>query len=142
MEEQTRPPPHGRNARPVGGPWPGWQPDSDLAPQQQWPEHRYPGRRGPGWWRRGPRRSGPLRRRPDDRLAGGVAAGLAARTGIDVTAVRIAFVLTGLGGVGVAAYVLAWLLIPAVGSDSTIASKAMTDRRGITLAAGPARSSP
>lgn len=136
MEEQTRPPPHRRNARPVGGPCPGWQPDIDPALQQQWPEHRYPGRRGPGWWRRGPRRSGPLRRRPDDRLAGGVAAGLAARTGIDVTAVRIAFVLTGLGGVGVAAYVLAWLLIPAVGSDSTIASKAMTDRRGITLAAG------
>jgi signal transduction histidine kinase len=50
--------------------------------------------------------------------------------------VRIAFVLTGLSGVGVAAYVLAWLLIPAVGSDGNIASKAMTDRRGITLAAG------
>jgi signal transduction histidine kinase len=136
VDEQTRPPSHWRTPRPGGGPWPGWQPDSDLAPQQQWPEHRHFGRRGPGWWRRGPRSSGPLRRRPDDRLAGGVAAGLAARTGIDVTAVRIAFVLTGLGGVGVAAYVLAWLLIPAVGSDSNIASKAMTDRRGITLAAG------
>jgi len=135
VEEQTRSPSHWRTDRPDGTPWRDLRPDSDAAPQQRWPD-RHLGGRGPGWWRRGPRSSGPLRRRPDDRLAGGVAAGLAARTGIDVTAVRIAFVLTGLGGVGVAAYVLAWLLIPAVGSDNNIASKAMTDRRGITLAAG------
>ncbi len=39
-------------------------------------------------------------------------------------------------GFGVAAYVLAWLLVPAAGQTNNIAAKALTDRRGITLAAG------
>jgi signal transduction histidine kinase len=70
---------------------------------------------------------------------GGVAAGLAARTGFDVTVVRIAFVLTTLvSGIGVAVYVLAWLLVPMTGEDSTIAGQVMADRRGIALAAGVA----
>jgi signal transduction histidine kinase len=77
-----------------------------------------------------------LRRAREDRLAGGVAAGVAARTGFDVTAVRTVFVLASLlGGFGAAAYVLAWLLVPANGGDSNIASTALTDRRGIALAA-------
>jgi signal transduction histidine kinase len=89
-------------------------------------------------WLRGPTTSGPLRRRRDDRLAGGVAAGLAARTGIDTTVVRIAFVLATLatGGLVLAVYVLAWLLVPLVGENASIASKAVTDKRGIGLAAG------
>ena len=92
---------------------------------------------GPGRWARGPRSSGPLRRAREDRLAGGVAAGLAARTGLDVTVVRILFVLATLltGGSAAAAYVLAWLLVPALGQDGTIASAALTDMRGIALAA-------
>jgi signal transduction histidine kinase len=66
-----------------------------------------------------------------------VAAGLAARTGLDVTAVRVLFVVvTMAGGFGLAAYVLAWLLVPAAGEDSNIAARAITDRRGVTLAAG------
>jgi signal transduction histidine kinase len=78
-----------------------------------------------------------LRRQQEDRLAGGVAAGLAARTGLDVTVVRTVFVLaTLLGGFGVAAYVVAWLLIPAAGTDANIASKARADRLGIAFAAG------
>jgi len=78
-----------------------------------------------------------LRRQQEDRLAGGVAAGLAARTGLDVTVVRPVFVLaTLLGGFGVAAYVVAWLLIPAAGTDANIASKARADRLGIAFAAG------
>jgi signal transduction histidine kinase/phage shock protein PspC (stress-responsive transcriptional regulator) len=78
-----------------------------------------------------------LRRGREDRLAGGVAAGVAARTGFDVTAVRTVFVLASLlGGFGAAAYVLAWLLVPADGGDSNIAREALTDRRGIALAAG------
>jgi signal transduction histidine kinase len=69
-------------------------------------------------------------------MAGGVAAGLAARTGIGVTVVRTAFVLaTVLGGFGVPIYALAWLLVPVTGGNS-IASKAVNDRRGIALAAG------
>jgi signal transduction histidine kinase len=78
-----------------------------------------------------------LRRGREDRLAGGVAAGLAARTGLDVTVVRTVFVLASLlGGFGAAAYVLAWLLVPTDGQDSNIARAALTDRRGIALAAG------
>jgi signal transduction histidine kinase len=52
-----------------------------------------------------------------DRAAGwlgGVSAGLARRFGVDVSLVRLAFVVAAAaGGVGVAAYVLGWLLIPA-----------------------------
>ena len=81
--------------------------------------------------------TGPLRRSREDRLAGGVAAGIAARTGLDVTVVRTGFVVASLFGLlGAAAYVLAWLLIPAEGADSTLAAQAMGDRRGIALAAG------
>ena len=45
---------------------------------------------------------------------GGVSAGIARRFGIDVSLVRLAFVVAAAaGGVGVAAYALGWLLIPA-----------------------------
>jgi signal transduction histidine kinase len=79
-----------------------------------------------------------LRRQQDDRLAGGVAAGLAARTGFDVTVIRIAFVVATVlsGGFVALLYLLAWLLVPAAGAESNIASKAVTDRRGIALAVG------
>jgi signal transduction histidine kinase len=51
--------------------------------------------------------------------------------------VRIAFVLaTVASGFGAAAYVLAWLLVPAAGEDRSIGSKALADRRGLALAAG------
>ncbi len=79
---------------------------------------------------------GPLRRGRQDRLLGGVAAGLAARTGVDVIVIRLVFVLATLVSVGAAAYVLAWLFIPMAGEDGSIAGKALTDRRGIALAAG------
>ncbi len=50
---------------------------------------------------------------------------------------RTVFVVaTVAGGFGAAAYVLAWLLVPAAGEESNIASRAVTDRRGIALAAG------
>jgi signal transduction histidine kinase len=83
----------------------------------------------------GPRRPGPWRRLADDRLVGGVAAGVAGRTGIDVTVVRAGFVIAVLaGGFGLAAYVVAWLMIPAAGEQATIASKALKDRSGMALA--------
>ena len=45
-----------------------------------------------------------MRRGQEDRLAGGVAAGVAEWAGMDVTLVRTAFILTSLlGGFGVAA---------------------------------------
>ena len=79
---------------------------------------------------------GPLRRAQEDRLAGGVAAGLSARTGFDVTVIRSAFVVTALlsGGLVALVYLVAWLMVPAAGAESNIASKAVTDRRGIALA--------
>ena len=84
-----------------------------------------------------PRGTGPLRRAREDRLAAGLAAGIAARTGIDVTLVRLAFVVAALlGGFGVAAYVVGWLLLPAEGADGSIANRALNDRRGLALAAG------
>ncbi len=108
------------------------------------PRDHEPGRpqvRRPGllWWARGRPGAGPLRRARGDRLVGGVAAGLAARTGYDVNLVRLVFVLAVVmsgGGFGAAAYVVAWLLIPADGADASIASQARNDRRGIALAAG------
>ena len=126
----------------------GWRPGE---PGTRQPGTRQPGTRpSPGrggglfrrlgsrhtWIRHSPG-SGPLRRSREDRLAGGVAAGLAARTGLDVTVVRLGFVVAALFSLfGAAAYVVAWLLIPAEGADGNIAGKALTDRRGIALAAG------
>jgi signal transduction histidine kinase len=80
----------------------------------------------------------PLRRDPDDRLAGGVAAGVAAWRGFSVTIVRIVFVLIALvsGGWFVPVYVAGWLLLPAAGADGSIGSRARTDAQGIRLAIG------
>ena len=50
---------------------------------------------------------------------------------------RTGFVVAALFSLfGAAAYVVAWLLVPAEGADGNIAGKALTDRRGIALAAG------
>ena len=108
-------------------------PAAEAPAEDRWPERRH----GLSRWARGPRASGPLRRRRDNGLAGGVAAGLAARTGLDVTLIRAVFVVTAVfSGFGAAAYMVAWLLIPAAGQDTSIGAKAFTDRRGLTLAAG------
>src|SRR5262249_59458577 len=81
---------------------------------------------------------GPLRRAQEDRLAGGIAAGLSRRTGIDVMVIRTALVVGTLltGGFIAFLYVVAWLMVPAAGAESNIARKAITDRRGIALAVG------
>ncbi len=112
-----------------------WERDHD--PFGPW--HRGPfghPHRGPFWLRhRGS--GGPLRRDTADRLAGGVAAGVAAWRGFSVNTVRIVFVLAAVvtGGFGVPLYVAAWLLIPAAGEDGSIASRARSDSAGIGLAA-------
>jgi len=91
--------------------------------------------RGRPW--HGARRPGPLRRGLDERIVGGVAAGVSRKTGVDRTVVRAAFVLSTLtGGVGIAAYVLAWLFLPVEGEEHGAASRAVGDRRGIALALG------
>jgi signal transduction histidine kinase len=96
--------------------------------------HRH---RGPFWLRRRGD-GGPLRRDQADRLIGGVASGVAAWRGLNVTTVRIVFVLIALvsGGFCVPFYVVGWLLIPAAGEDTNIASRARSDSAGIALAAG------
>jgi phage shock protein PspC (stress-responsive transcriptional regulator) len=63
-----------------------------------------------------------LRRPIHDRVLAGVAAGLAEYFGVDVTIVRVAFVvLTVVGGAGIPLYLAGLLLIPEEGSDQSIA---------------------
>ncbi len=86
---------------------------------------------------RAKRRKGSWRRVPERGLLGGVATGVSARTGVDVTAVRTIFVVLALaGGFGVACYLIAWLLVPATGEHTNIGAKALGDRTGMTVAAG------
>jgi len=100
--------------------------------------HPAPRRHDPFRLRRRCGNGGPLRRDPGDRLAGGVASGVAAWRGFSVTTVRIVFALIALvtSGTGVAVYVVAWLLLPEAGADGSIASRARSDARGIRLALG------
>ena len=93
------------------------------------------GHRHGGRGRRTHRRlRGPIRRSPDARVLAGVCGGLAQATGIDVTLIRIGFVLLTLGsGIGIPVYALAWLLLPLQGETTTIFSRAVNDRRGIRL---------
>ena len=64
------------------------------------------------WWSRRPRRS-----RSDSKVAG-VAGGLGHYLGVDPILFRVGFVaLTILGGAGILAYALLWLLLPAEGDE-------------------------
>jgi len=134
VEERSGTAPPGLADR-QGDPWrPRAEGNGAVPAESRWrPWHRWRDRQ----WVGRPHSNGPLRRAREDRLVAGVAAGVAARTGIDVTLVRLAFVVTALlGGFGAAAYVVAWLLLPADGADGSIAGKALNDRRGLALAAG------
>lgn len=67
-------------------------------------------------------------------MVGGVAGGLAKRLGISVTVIRAVLIITTIsGGFGAAAYAVAWLVVPMEGAGSSIASRAITDRRGIAM---------
>jgi signal transduction histidine kinase len=67
---------------------------------------------------------------------GGVAAGIARRYGIDVSLVRLAFVVaTAAGGAGIAAYALGWLLIPA-GDSGNSRVRIRTGRAAVEVALG------
>lgn len=68
----------------------------------------------------GHQRRTPLRRSRNDRVLGGICAGIAARLGLDPLLVRAATAVLALitgGGVAVA-YLLAWALIPASSDES------------------------
>src|SRR5580692_2448152 len=99
-----------------------------------WPAPgRRPARRFGGRWGHGP-----FRRAREGRMAGGLAAAVAQRTGYDVTLVRIVFVVAALlsSGIVLVLYVLGWLLLPRADETGTIAAAALNDRRGIMLALG------
>jgi phage shock protein PspC (stress-responsive transcriptional regulator) len=71
-----------------------------------------------------------LHRPIHDRMLTGVAAGLAEYLGVDVTIVRIAFVvLTIAGGAGIPLYLAGLLLIPEEGSDQSIAGAFIESRQ-------------
>jgi signal transduction histidine kinase/phage shock protein PspC (stress-responsive transcriptional regulator) len=75
-------------------------------------------------------------RRREGRLLGGVAAGIAQRVEVDVLLVRIGFVvLTAAGGLGVAAYLLLWLLLPEEPGDTSTSTTASD--RAAPFGAGP-----
>ena len=71
--------------------------------------------------------SGPQRkfhRLPDQGMVAGVAAGLGEYLAVDVNAVRLALVILAFaGGVAIPLYLGAWLLVPAAGSQSSIAEE-------------------
>ena len=70
-----------------------------------------------------------LTRNPGDRLVAGVCSGVARALGVDPLLVRVGTVaLTLAGGTGALLYVLAWLLLPAEGSGSSLAQAALRDR--------------
>lgn len=61
-------------------------------------------------------------------MLAGVASGIARYVGVDVTIVRIAFVLVTLvGGIGIPLYLASWLLIPDEDSAESIAAGFASD---------------
>jgi signal transduction histidine kinase len=84
----------------------------------------------------GPHRhfKGPLRRDPDGRVLAGICGGLSNATGLDVTLIRIAFVIiTLVSGWPALVYVIGWLFLPMTGETSNILSRVVSDKRGIRL---------
>ena len=72
-----------------------------------------------------------LSRPVEDRMLGGVAAGIARYLRVDVTVVRIVFaVLAIMEGAGIPLYLAGWLLIPEEGAEQSIASQFIESRRG------------
>jgi signal transduction histidine kinase len=79
----------------------------------------------------------PLRRDPERGVVAGVAAGLARRVGIDPILVRVAFVATSVvGGAGLAAYLLAWALMPGEGSTRAPVERIAGRRDTLLVVAG------
>jgi signal transduction histidine kinase len=114
------------------GPWHGPPPWHGPSGHQD-DAHGW-GHRIRGWRNRGDGQ--PLRRQRDDRVIGGVAAGIAAWRGFNPTTVRVVLAVAALitAGWAVPFYVIAWLIVPAQGEETTIASRARHDSRGIAIA--------
>src|SRR3954447_20002794 len=79
-----------------------------------------------------------LRRDTDNRVLGGVCAGLARHLGVDPLIVRVAFVAAATaGGLGVAIYALVWVFVPA-GDAPARAMRLRTGRGTVEIALGVA----
>ncbi|GLU50090.1 PspC domain-containing protein [Nocardiopsis ansamitocini] len=62
-----------------------------------------------------------FRRSKSQRVLTGVCGGIGAFTGVDANIVRLAFaVFTLLGGSGILLYLIAWLLMPEEGAQSSV----------------------
>jgi phage shock protein PspC (stress-responsive transcriptional regulator) len=74
----------------------------------------------------------PLHRATTGRMAAGVAAGLASYMNVDVTLVRIGFVLATVvaGGLGIVAYLACLLLVPEEGATESIATSLIREFQG------------
>jgi phage shock protein C len=74
----------------------------------------------------------PLHRASNGRMVAGVAAGLADYLGVDVTIVRIGFVVATIlgGGLGIPAYLACLLLIPEEGQDRSLANSMIDSIQG------------
>jgi signal transduction histidine kinase len=128
---------HGPSQQGPGWQGPGWQgPGWNGQPPRPGEVPDWVARRARRWRHRGDGQ--PLRRDPDDRLIGGIAAGLGAWRGYSPNTVRIALAVAALisDGWAVPFYVLGWLLIPVKGQETTIAQRARHDSRGVVLALG------
>ncbi len=87
------------------------------------PATQRPGTQRPGPWTR-------ITRTRDNRVLGGVCAGIARTYGFDPVVLRILTVaLVFAGGSGLVLYVAAWLLLPQEGADQSLATAAVRDRR-------------
>ena len=70
-------------------------------------------------------------RNPEDKVFGGVASGMAAYFGVEAIVIRIAFVLlTFLGGAGLLAYIILWIIVP---EAKSITEKVQMEGDPITL---------
>jgi phage shock protein PspC (stress-responsive transcriptional regulator) len=58
----------------------------------------------------------PLSRSTDDRVVAGVAGGIGQHLGVDPLLLRIGFVLLAISGVGLLAYLVAWIVMPESGT--------------------------
>ena len=78
-----------------------------------------------------------LRRSRDDRMLGGVCGGIAAALGIDPLLLRIAAVALALsGGVGVLAYLIAWIVIPPADGDEPTPQITRATRHSVAITVG------
>jgi phage shock protein C len=79
----------------------------------------------------------PLRRSRRDRMIGGVCGGVADSLGIDPVLLRIAAAALALsGGVGVLAYVIAWIVIPEADEHEPQRELPRASRHSVTITVG------